>query len=203
MNKQISIWMILLILLFSFSSCTTVSKVSEKVGKALYNPVTEKRQVGETVTTKKEITGYKVAEVANAEGVVEEIKQPIYEIITLKEPVYEDVIVGYEPNALGELLEAGAALVPIPGVSTATGGLLSVGGIGLLALERLRRKEKKGKVSMEEKFQITVGGIKDFLKTEEGDKLRDELLGAVTKKADDFGVRKEFNTAVKVAKAIL
>ena len=184
MHKQVSIYLILIISLFSFSSCTTVSKISEQIGQALYNPVYEEQVVGETIT--------------------EVIDEATGEVLSTKpEPVIEKVIVRYEPNALGQLLEAGADLVPIPGVGTGVGGLLGVGSIALLAMERLRRKEKAGKVSMEEKFHVAVGGVKAFLKTEEGKKASKVLKEKLTEKAAEFGISKEYKTAVNIAKAVL
>lgn len=184
MHKNISISLILLISLFSFSSCSTISNVSDSIGKALYNPVYEDRVVGQTVKqTINEATG--------------EV------MFTIKEPVTEKVIVRYEPNALGRLLETGADLIPIPGASSATAGILGLGSIALLAMERLRRKEKKGKVSAQDRFESLVGGIKDFAKTEEGAKVKDFLYEKVSDKAKAHGISKGFTTAVKVAKAIL
>lgn len=184
MNKQISIWIILLISLFSFSGCTTVIEVSEKIGSYLYDPVREDRVVGQKVT---EVVDEATGEVLSTDTV----------------DVIEKVIVRYEPNAIGKILKTAAGLVPIPGVDEATGGLLAAGGIGLLALERLRRKEKKGRVSIQDKFEVVVGGIKDFSKTEEGAKAKEFLYEKLNDKALEHGISKEFKTAVNIAKAIL
>jgi len=184
MHKNISISLILLISLFSFSGCSTVTKASNAIGKALYTPVYEEQVVGEKVTE-----------------VVDEVTGEV--LSTKKDDIIERVIVRYEPNALGKLLETGADLIPIPGASTATSGLLGAGGIALLAMERLRRKEKKGKVEMEDKFHIAVGGIKEFMKTEEGEVATKALKKALKAKAGEFGMSKEFKTAVNIAKAVL
>ena len=192
MNKQISIYLILIISLFSFTGCTetasdgTIRQVglAQKVGSYLYNPVYEDTVVGqEIIETVDEATG----EVLSTETV----------------DVIEKVLVRYEPNAVGKMLIAGADLIPLPGAGTATTGLLGAGSIALLALERLRRKEKKGKVSVQDKFEVLVGGIKEFAKTEEGAKAKEMLYEKLSDKAQEHGISKEFKTAVKVAKAIL
>ena len=158
--------------------------IAQKIGSFVYNPVHEEQVVGEKIT---EVIDEATGEVLSTKAV----------------DVIEKVIVRYELNALGQLLEAGADLVPIPGVGTGVGGLLGVGSIALLAMERLRRKEKAGKVSMEEKFHVAVGGGKDFLKTEDGKKIEEALKKKISDKASEYGISKEYKTAVNIAKSIL
>ena len=191
-TKNIPALFILIFSLAFMSGCTETLPdgrrvdvgIAQKIGSFVYNPVYEEQVVGETIT---EVIDESTGEVLS----------------TTSEPVIEKVIIRYEPNALGQLLEAGADLVPIPGVGTGVGGLLGVGSIALLAMERLRRKEKAGKVSMEEKFHVAVGGVKDFLKTEDGKKIEDALKKKISDKASEYGISKEYKTAVNIAKAVL
>lgn len=211
MHRQISIWMILLISLFAFSGCTetasdgTIRKVgvAQKLGSFIYKPVYSEVQVGTRTVTKDRVVGHKVAKIQQPDGTFVEVKEPVIETVMLEEPVFENVITSYELNTAGKAIKTIGSLVPVPGVDATTGGLLGVGSIALLGLNQLRRKEKKGKVSMEDKFHVLVGGIKDFSKTEEGEKAKKFLYDKLDEKAAEHGIAKEFKSAVKIAKAVL
>jgi len=158
--------------------------VAQKIGTYFYNPVFTSEQVGTRIVTKDKIVGHTVAKIEQPDGSFVEVREPIIEKVMLEEPVFENVITSYELNAAGIALKTIGSLVPIPGVDETTGGLLGVGGIALLAMERLRRKERKLKkdaeegrikaedatISMQDKFHVAVGGGQGIFEDRRGRK---------------------------------
>jgi len=192
MNKKKILRLTLSIALISFaalfSGCQVVSELSETVGRAIYNPVYEQK-----------IVGYNVTEVKDETGKVIETKS---------EPVTHSVITKYEPNELGKLLKLGADIIPIPGAGSAMDGLLVAGGIAMLGVNELRRREKKGRVTAEDYIEVAIESIDEFGKTEEGKvivaaginegkKVGKLLKEKVEGKIDKLGLAKPFKKLVK------
>jgi len=208
MNKYISI--ILLLSLALFSGCThtmpdgTVRQVTplEKIGTYLYNPV-----YGDVVT------GHEVKEVIN---------EATGEVLSSESvPVIERVVVRWEPNIMGKLGEGLASMIPIPGAGAIAGGLLGVGAAGMGTQEVLRRRRKKitkseasdkekeiattkaEKDAVTEHFEVSVGAMKNFMKTDEGKAVEEGMKKAFLDKATEFGIARKFKRAVNIVKAVL
>lgn len=139
---------IMFLSMFAFSGCQNISSLSEGIGRAIYNPVYQEK-----------IVGYDVTEVTDETGKV---------ISSKSEPVIHKVITKYEPNELGKLLKLGGSLIPIPGASTATDGLLAAGALAMGGMEILRRREKKKRLVVEDYVEVVISGVEEFSKTEAG-----------------------------------
>jgi len=222
----------LFILIFSLalmSGCTTTMPdgkaydvgVLQKFGTWIYNPVYTEEQIGVNLVTKDKITGYKSVTVANPDGTTTTFKEPIIEIVTLEEPVYKNIVTDWQPNIFGKLLKAGFSAIPVPGAEEAAGAALILGAAGMGTQELLRRRKKKiveseasekekeiaivkaEKDAVTEHFQVSVGAVKDFMKTEKGKAVTEDMKKAFLEKAKEFGVAKGYKTAVNIAKAVL
>ena len=171
-----------------FSACTMISDVSQSVGRAIYDPVYEDK-----------IVGFNVTEIKDESGNV---------ISTKSEPVIHRVITKYEPNELGKLLKLGADIIPIPGAGSAMDGLLVAGGIAMLGINEIRRREKKKRLTAEDYVEVAIDSIQEFGKTDEGKvivakgidegktvgkMLKDKVKG----KMETAGIAKSFKLIVK------
>ena len=192
MNKKKLFRILLSIALISFtalfSGCQNISSLSEGIGKAIYNPVYEDK-----------IVGFNVTEIKDESGNV---------ISTKSEPVIHRVITKYEPNELGKLLKLGADIIPIPGAGSAMDGLLVAGGIAMLGINEIRRREKKKRLTAEDYVEVAIDSIQEFGKTDEGKvivaKGIDEgktvgkmLKNKVKAKMEEAGIAKSFKMVVK------
>lgn len=220
---------ILILSLVLMSGCTMTMPdgtihnvgVAQKFGSWIYNPVYTEEQIGVNVVTKEKITGYKIVDITNPDGTTTTIKEPIIEIVTFDEPVFKTLVTDWQPNIFGKLLKAGFSAIPIPGAEEAAGAALILGAAGMGTQEVFRRRKKKitesdtsekekeiaiariERDASQEHLQVSVGAMKNFMKTSAGKAVAEEMKKAFLKKATEFGIVKGYKTAVNIAKAVL
>jgi len=200
--------------------------IAQKLGSIIYNPVYTNEQIGVNIGTKEKITGHKVVTVTNPDGTTETIREPIIEIVPVKDPVFKNIVTSWEPNLLGQGLKFLASAIPIPGAEEAAGGALLLGSLGMGTQEVLRRKKKKitdsnasqkdkeiaiaraEKEAAESLVEIAVEGVEEFAKSEHGKVIiakgieEGKALGKVLKEkveaeAGKVGLAKPFKKLVK------